>query len=237
MKSSNFVSTIFIASTFACIVLFACIFWFYSNADSKTLGLLKDSLSTASGFFGGITTLIAAYIASKLFNRWQDQHNKTVDKEIIFGVMTRLNDYLYAVGIFHTNIGIFTHAIEQCDYNFTPTDMQKFKGSLRESIVDFENSKKHMITIYSDLEAVMGRSKYTEFQNQCQCICDAADLYTKDLDTFLNQLLSTQYSRSDLELEVSGRSARYDFIVNSDGGLIDRIKAIKTELNAFYRAN
>lgn len=78
MNFTRFISTIFLTTTFACIVLFACIFWFYSSADSKTLILLKDSLSTASGFFGGITTLIAAYIASRLFNDWKEQHNKQV---------------------------------------------------------------------------------------------------------------------------------------------------------------
>lgn len=78
MNFTRLISTFFLATTFACIVLFACIFWFYSNTDSKTLILLKDSLSTASGFFGGITTLIAAYIASRLFNDWKEQHNKQV---------------------------------------------------------------------------------------------------------------------------------------------------------------
>lgn len=78
MKFSHLISTIFLATAFGCILLFAVIFWFYSNADSKTLILLKDSLSTASGFFGGITTLIAAYIASRLFNDWKEQHNKQV---------------------------------------------------------------------------------------------------------------------------------------------------------------
>lgn len=78
MKFSRLISTIFLISTFLCILLFAGIFWLYSSADSKTLGLLKDSLSTASGFFGGITTLIAAYIASRLFNDWKEQHNKQV---------------------------------------------------------------------------------------------------------------------------------------------------------------
>lgn len=88
MKFSRLISTIFLATIFACILLFACIFWFYSNADSKTLGLLKDSLSTASSFFGGITTLTAAYIASRLFNDWKIQHNKNLEKEAIFKTLS-----------------------------------------------------------------------------------------------------------------------------------------------------
>ena len=87
MKFSRLVSTIILVTTFACIFLFVCIFWFYSSADSNTLSLLKDSFSTASGFFGGIATLIAAYIASKLFNDWRHQHNVEIrtdtSKEIL----------------------------------------------------------------------------------------------------------------------------------------------------------
>lgn len=80
MKFSRFISTIFLATTFACIYLFAGIFWFYASAgpECNTLSLIKDSFSTTAGFFGGIATLVAAYIASRLFNDWKVQHNKTV---------------------------------------------------------------------------------------------------------------------------------------------------------------
>lgn len=94
MKFSRLISTIFIASTFACIFLFAGIFWFYSNADSKTLSLLKDSLSTASGFFGGITTLIAAYIASTLFNDWRDQENELFKRDLAHTIYNDMGELL-----------------------------------------------------------------------------------------------------------------------------------------------
>ena len=95
MKFSRLVSTIILVTTFACIFLFVCIFWFYSNADSKTLGLLKDSLSTASGFFGGITTLIAAYIGSKLFNDWKHQHNIEIRADSAKEIMKLHEDVFY----------------------------------------------------------------------------------------------------------------------------------------------
>jgi len=74
---------VILIASFATIYLFGLIFYVYTNADSKTLATLKDSLSTTSGFFGGIATLVAAYIASKLFNRWEDQHNKQVNSDFI----------------------------------------------------------------------------------------------------------------------------------------------------------
>lgn len=90
MKFCHLISTIFLATTFACIFLFAGIFGFYSSADSKTLILLKDSLSTASGFFGGITTLIAAYIASKLFNDWRDEKNYELENTLLTNILVDL---------------------------------------------------------------------------------------------------------------------------------------------------
>lgn len=83
MKISKLASTVILTASIATIYLFGLIFYLYINADSKTLATLKDSLSTTSGFFGGITTLVAAYIASKLFNRWEDQHNKQVNSDFI----------------------------------------------------------------------------------------------------------------------------------------------------------
>ena len=82
-------SSIFIA-TFACILLFVCIFWFYSNIDPKTLLLFKESLSTTSGFFGGITTLIAAYIATNLFNDWRDEKNYELENTLLTNILADL---------------------------------------------------------------------------------------------------------------------------------------------------
>jgi len=83
LKISKLASTVILTASLATIYLFGLIFYVYTNADSKTLATLKDSLSTTSGFFGGIATLVAAYIASKLFNRWEDQHNKQVNSDFI----------------------------------------------------------------------------------------------------------------------------------------------------------
>lgn len=93
MKFIHLISTIFLTTAFTCIFLFAGIFWFYSSADSKTLILLKDSLSTASGFFGGITTLIAAYIASRLFNDWKEQQRHINSAEFARIVMSSYKEF------------------------------------------------------------------------------------------------------------------------------------------------
>lgn len=56
------------------IFLFVIIFYLYGGERS----VLKDALSMTASFFGGIATLVAAYIATQLFNDWRIQHNKQV---------------------------------------------------------------------------------------------------------------------------------------------------------------
>lgn len=91
MKFSKLFSIVIFVSSIATILLFALIFWLYSNADTNTLVLLKESLSITSSFFGGITTLIAAYIATTLFNDWKVQHNKIVEKEVAWDAIHKFD--------------------------------------------------------------------------------------------------------------------------------------------------
>lgn len=94
MSFTKIVSTVILVSSIATIFLFALIFWLYTNADTQGLILLKESLSTTSGFFGGITTLIAAYIASKLYNDWRIQHNANIELTYISEILTSLRNNL-----------------------------------------------------------------------------------------------------------------------------------------------
>lgn len=63
MNISKMASTVILATTFSTILLFAFLFYLYED--------LKDALSDTASFFGGIATLVAAYIATQLFNDWR----------------------------------------------------------------------------------------------------------------------------------------------------------------------
>ena len=67
-----FVSTLFIFA-------FTWIIFDFQNSDNT----LKDTWGIVSSLFGGITTLIAAYIASLLFNDWRVQKTYELEKEYI----------------------------------------------------------------------------------------------------------------------------------------------------------
>jgi hypothetical protein len=104
MSFTKTVSTVILISSIATIFLFALIFWLYTNADSQSLTSLKEALSTTSGFFGGIATLIAAYIASKLFNDWKKQTKYELKKEIITDIHAQLREKYSIIHYFNNEL-------------------------------------------------------------------------------------------------------------------------------------
>ena len=67
MSISKLASAVILATSFATIFLFAFIFYLYGGERSA----LEDALSMTASFFGGIATLVAAYVATQLFNDWR----------------------------------------------------------------------------------------------------------------------------------------------------------------------
>ncbi|WP_336034684.1 hypothetical protein [Acinetobacter bereziniae] len=57
------------------LLVFGASYYFVLSDVEPTKQPLKDSLTITSSFFGGFATLTAAYIASRLFNDWKEQHN------------------------------------------------------------------------------------------------------------------------------------------------------------------
>lgn len=74
---SNVLSISFVALLF--LLAFTWIVFDFNNSSSS----LKDTLSIVSSFFGGITTLIAAYIASLLFNDWKEAQRFDIAKNVL----------------------------------------------------------------------------------------------------------------------------------------------------------
>lgn len=59
--------------------LFVLTWIIFDFQDSSTS--LKDTWTIVSSLFGGITTLIAAYIAALLYSDWKDPHNSTIETQ------------------------------------------------------------------------------------------------------------------------------------------------------------
>lgn len=104
MNISKLASTVIMATSISTILLFAFVLCFY-NGDENSI---DKAFSITASFFGGIATLIAAYIATQLFNDWKEQHNKNIDSQFcmkiydfidfanieLFVISNYLRDYL-----------------------------------------------------------------------------------------------------------------------------------------------
>lgn len=69
------------------IPVFAFAYFLYVNTELKLNEVLDKSFGAAFGFFSGAATLAAAYIASRLFNDWKEQHNKEIEIQFILKVI------------------------------------------------------------------------------------------------------------------------------------------------------
>lgn len=70
-----------IAITFASLLFLFAFTWIIFDFNGSSTSL-KDTLGIVGSVFGGISTLAAAYIGSKLFNNWRDQENFNRAKDI-----------------------------------------------------------------------------------------------------------------------------------------------------------
>ncbi len=107
MNISTMASTVILVTSFATIFLFAIIFYLYGGGYNS----LKDALSMTASFFGGIATLVAAYIATQLFNDWKEQHDKQIDNKFIM-------DVINAFEVFDSDTSLVTLMFNDYDIKF-----------------------------------------------------------------------------------------------------------------------
>lgn len=86
MNISKMASTVILTTTIATIFLFAIIFYLYGGEDAR----LKEAFLTTSGFFGGIATLVAAYIATQLFNDWRVEKQFEINQQYVISIKSKV---------------------------------------------------------------------------------------------------------------------------------------------------
>lgn len=69
-----------VITVIATLFFFALTFILFNFLKIETS--LKEAWETLGSFFGGITTLVAAYVASRLFNDWKEQERITFIRDI-----------------------------------------------------------------------------------------------------------------------------------------------------------
>lgn len=152
MKIGKFVSTIILITSFCSIYLFALIFCIYINSNSQILSTLKDSLSTTSSFFGGIATLVAAYIASQLFNDWRDEKEFEIVKDSSLELLQaalNLNSTIESIMVIVFEFENFTDTDEYENYIKTCNDLSK---NFLNNIIDIKNKNNKYHGLVLDFE-------------------------------------------------------------------------------------
>lgn len=84
---SNTIATCILILLF--LIAFTWIIFDFNQSSSS----LKDSFSIVSSLFGGIATLAAAYIASRLFNDWKEQQRHINSSEFARIVMSSYKEF------------------------------------------------------------------------------------------------------------------------------------------------
>lgn len=104
MRIKNSISNVLSISFVALLFLFAftwIIFDFNGSSSS-----LKDTWSIVSSFFGGLTTLVAAYIASLLYNDWRDQENEVFKRNLAYNIYNDMSDLLFMLLVMNQKYNI-----------------------------------------------------------------------------------------------------------------------------------
>ncbi|MBJ9370921.1 hypothetical protein [Acinetobacter sp. TGL-Y2] len=214
-------------------ISFILIYGLINNSKNTDL---KDSVSLAISFSSVLATLSAAYIASLLFNRWQDQHNKTVDKEISFGIIASLNAFLLSTQHFYNSYTQAINSLRAKNYQIEGKLFMEFLEYLRKLILDHEHSLTQVANEFSDLAGVMQEEEYQQFNKEFLTILQATQLLHQEFINQINNLKTMQNNMQILKGTCDLFENSLDFLTLSDGGAIDRIKSIKYELAKFYRA-
>ena len=183
MNISKMASTVILATVFSTIFLFAIIFYLYGGGSDA----LRDALSMTAGFFGGIATLVAAYIATKLFNDWKEQHNKNLEKDAVYKILSTLELYHFplmklANELLEIRIGL-SKGFTKFQYNmnlkknpelkeklkYSAKIIESFNGDSRISVLlekyfeEFtllENQTAYYVDIHNDMKKSMGLTEF-----------------------------------------------------------------------------
>lgn len=189
MKINNLIGNIAAISFVSLLFVFALTWIIFDfNGSSSSL---KDTWSIVGSIFGGITTLAAAYIASRLFNDWKEQHNKQVlasEAKENFKLIHLELDCIHELKFTCEDLSQ-DKSTKHISWHFITTDFENNLVNL------FNQNKDKMSSFYSLSE---GRDIYTLMENYHSEMGVVAEfLYTKKSQpfsqtTFLNSQMGTE---------------------------------------------
>ncbi len=230
IEINKLASTIILGTSFSTIFLFGLIFYMYFDPKSGYTSALKESLSITASFFGGITTLVAAYIATRLFNRWQDQHNKQVNSDFIMKFYDNLFDMKSEA------ISVVGFLIDYANLNFDRKikhydDLLKHNSRLCH-LNDFSMQK------ISDLAFILDEEDYNKtFKNRINELGEKLRALLNIYSTFIKTYSPTQrVNLIDQNKIRNSEQILLKSLPHLQSDLYDHYRAFMVELEKYYKA-
>lgn len=126
-----------IAATVAIVVFCFASSWILFEFNGSATSL-KDTWSIVSSLFGGVATLVAAYIASLLFNDWREIKNHDIQINYVLVIKKQVQDILNRINSNRTQFYMWKIKIRR--ETFTMVELRQ----LSNEIWEFE----HEIVVY-----------------------------------------------------------------------------------------
>lgn len=80
---------------------------------------LKEAVSSTASLLAILATLTAAYVASKLFNDWREQHNKSVRNEFSLDTYKKFSEFDHSLTLCSFNIESLQDSIADAQYHIS----------------------------------------------------------------------------------------------------------------------
>lgn len=209
---ANTLSIVFVTSLF--VLAFTWIIFDYTESSKS----LKDAWDITGSFFGGITTLVAAYIATQLFNDWRDQHNKSVDSQFCM----KIYDFIDFANLELVVISGFLRDY----YTLDGYHKEKYKDELRLHARRLLNLKDTSMVKLSNIGYFIDQNEYElKYAPQILAIDENLEAY---ISIYHYYLLGAQY-KGDID-EVPEKID--DLMINTR----NRYRAFIVELAKYYKA-
>ena len=216
------------------IFLFFMIIYFLIT---DTPAAFKEALSLTFSLGSILSTLVAAYIALIIYDGWRLTHNKTVDKEIVFGVISNLNSFLLETQHFHNGISQVVGSSKLRGFNLESSEYIDTLNYLRQIIRNHEDSVVNVSNNFSDLESVMTEDQYNLFFSHFNIVMEMVLIVQQGIINDLNTLkANSEADHEFIKFYFEKFQLALDHLNTDENGIIVRLKTIKKELANFYRA-
>lgn len=182
MTLKDSVQTAFLVVGFFTILVFGASYYFTSLDTQPTDQPLKDSLAITASFFGGFATLTAAYIGSLLFNKWQDQHNKNIESNLILKIVESFNNFDEKLSYFY---GPLSKSYDRKQIGVSDPIFEKLNNNKYEILFDLQ---------ISFLKVIDSIEKYSIVEESYNQIHEDLKQYKSKFRTFLKICENQDYS-------------------------------------------